>query len=314
MKKTRPLRSRLLRSPTFWLMVLLIVAAAMGSTVRAWRVYQIGWIADYNISSYTPHVVAPAMGRMWRSGTHYQYNDYVTFRREPDGSLIVWSPRIPQRRDEYVVRLDMRLYRHPYFNRPGTTPYPRLYTCSIREIELFAIPNPEFPPIFRTRAQSITVPYPQDLVDAIDISLTNPTNNGGYLSVEFTRYDGVIPSKMRFEGDGSTSVTPTGTVRRTPENKFAYYRVAGGDIDSPLIFEDFILGAQSSVIYTMPLPTAIYLFGYICYYRCFFLRRKNKRLRLGQCIKCAYPMQPDRDGPGTLCTECGYRPPDEQAP
>lgn len=299
MKKTRSLRSRLLRSPTFWLMAMLITSSSPG-LVRAWRVYRIGWVGNYDMSMMSAH---PRPGE--QSSWIHKFDEDASFSFRLDGSLSFRTAS-----DYYQVRFDKRLFKAPFSIGNRFKQAPRLETLSIVEIKHVSRPSLRFDP----NINLLPEPYPQFLLDAIDKYLTDRNWYGNLNRPLATRHEGVMPSKARRDRDGSKVFSETGAQIYSPEHAYSYYRVTGATLSSPLVFEHFFYPAWGIIKYTMPLPTAIYLFGYICYYRCFFLRRKNKRLRLGQCIKCAYPMQPDRNAPGTLCTECGYRPPDEQAP
>tara|TARA_R110002073_G_scaffold1715_1_gene12243 strand:+ start:128375 stop:129247 length:873 start_codon:yes stop_codon:yes gene_type:complete len=289
-----------MRSPTAWLGAILL-ASILPAAWDAYRAHTIGWVGaiDNTQDRLDPNTRSDGL-------IPYRHPLRLSLSADNEGALLIQVDSSGY----YVVGIDRRDFVALSYRANGMIVEPKLETMSIAEVRHFTEPVQHTVP----QVEPLEPPYPEWLMRNIEqnlpIKFVIAWPYGMAPSSQFLPtvwHEGVMEPRAIHDEDSKPITNDAGELERTPEHVFAFYRLTDGSLGSPISWDRFWVQAWGVLKRTMPIPIVLCVLWYVGYLSLYFKRRTRRRLKLGLCIKCAYPMQEDRGGEGLICTECGHR-------
>lgn len=292
------------------LLLVIGIASIIPAAWDAYRAHTIGWVGAIDNTQDRLDEIEQHDG-LW--SRKYPFSFSLSLDR--DGELM----RQVDDSDFYHVGIDYRVFVARPYHVEGQRVVPMLETMSIGYVKHLTEPVS----YSSLEVEHIDVPYDDGLMrwivhvmkKRLRLSLAQSalgrSTRGlarGRTTLGLTvQHDGVMEPRPIHDEDGKPITNDAGELELTPVHAYSFYRVTDGTLGSPMSWDRFWVQAWGVLRWTLVGPMVLYVVGYIGCYCLYFKRRKRRRLKQGLCIKCAYPMQPNRAGEGLICTECGYR-------
>tara|TARA_R110002073_G_scaffold1715_1_gene12242 strand:+ start:127282 stop:128199 length:918 start_codon:yes stop_codon:yes gene_type:complete len=291
------------------LLLVIGIASIIPAAWDAYRAHTIGWVGAIDNTQDRLDEIEQHDG-LWSR----KYPFSFSLSLDGDGELM----RQVDDSDFYHVGIDYRVFVARPYHVEGQRVVPMLETMSIGYVKHLT----ERVSYSSLEVEDLDVPYDDGLMrwivqvmkKQLRLSLAQSalgrSTRGlarGRTTLGLTvQHEGVMEPRPIHDEDGDPITNDAGELERTPVHAYSFYRVTDGTLGSPMSWERFWVQAWGVLRWTLVVPMGVYVFLFLMYVGSYFHRRKRRRLKQGLCIKCAYPMQPVRDGEGLICTECGY--------
>ena len=279
------------------LLLVIGIASIIPAAWDAYRAHTIGWTGGYE------NTQAFLDGQVHGGLTVHKYPIKFSFSVDRTSGEMHFANQT----DYYEVVIDRREFFGLWYQGQGEMLIPKLETMHIVSVKHTTNGSMSGEP----RVDLLLEPYPDALLSHFEYGITNYKSLLWNLmklhpSKPVFKHEGVMEPRAILDEDGKPTRNDEGELELTPVHAFSYYRVTHGTLETPMSWDRFWVQAWGVLRWTLVGPMVLYVVGYLGCYCLYFKRRTRRRVEQGLCIKCAYPMQPNRDGVGMICTECGY--------